>query len=239
MNVTALLTAKANSTYPRKNLQQIEGHPLVWYPAYIAKHSSRIQHFYVSSDSEEILDVTGELGFRAIKRPKNLAQPDTLHVDAIRHALEFMEHEDGLVPDILIVLLGNTVSFKRSWIDFSIDMLQHDPSLSAVTPVYIEQDHHPFRARKLDQQGHLVPYFDFSTQKLSSNRQDLPQNMFFCHNFWTLRLLEGKLSEDGYPPWDFMGHEIYPLVVDRTVDVHHIKDLDNCRDWLRKNEILD
>lgn len=51
-----------------------------------------------------------------------LAAPTSQHVDAIRHALGVMK-QDGVEPDILVVLLANSGIVKTEWIEESITQL--------------------------------------------------------------------------------------------------------------------
>jgi CMP-N-acetylneuraminic acid synthetase len=184
------------------------------------------------------LDVAESVGFKRIKRPDYLAAPESLHVDAIKHALELMK-EDGVIPDILVVLLGNTVYVKRSWIEESIDLILNDPLVSTVAPAFIEQDHHPYRAKCLDENGFLRAYFDFKKDDISSNRQDLPKNLFFCHNFWTLNMKRALGATQGEAPWEFMGDNVKPVVVDEGFDVHEEEDLMTCEKWVKLNNFFD
>ena len=234
LNVTALMTAKGNNTLHRKNLLPVCGHPLIWYPATAAKNCQKIRSFFCSSDSEEILDVCESIGYSPIRRPASLALPQSKHVDALHHALCEMK-EKGVCPDVLIVLLGNTVFLKTEWLSQAIAWLEEDETRSCVAAVYQEQDQHPFRARKLDASGCLVPYFDFDERKISTNRQELPPNFYFSHNFWALRLKDGMLSEEGFQPWSFMGFRIKPLVVEEGFDVHTTADIVRCEAWVKKN----
>ena len=81
-------------------------------------------------------------------------------------------------------------------------------------------------------------WFDFSGQRISTNRQDLPENFVLCHNFWTLNLkksIYGK--EDGQQPWMFMGNNIKPIVVKESFDVHDEEDLIKTEKWLLKEGI--
>jgi N-acylneuraminate cytidylyltransferase len=109
-----------------------------------AKNCKLITDFYVSSDDEKILSAAEEIGYKRIVRPKELAQPTSQHIDAIKHALGFMKAE-GYEPDIIVVILANNAITKTEWIEESIQNLLDNPELSSSCPVMLEQDHHPYR----------------------------------------------------------------------------------------------
>ena len=110
------------------------------------------------------------------------------------------------------------------------------PTLSAVVPVYDDQDHHPYRAKRLGADGTVQPFLDLAGD-VSTNRQDLPPCYYLCHNFWSLNLHRSVRHGTGAPPWSFMGPRVSPLVVEETVDVHLARDLLLCEDWLERNGV--
>lgn len=154
-----------------------------------------------------------------------LAAPTSQHVDAIRHALGVMK-QDGVEPDILVVLLANSGIVKTEWIEESITQLLKDEALSASVPVLLEMDNHPYRSKRLREDGCLDTWFDFRGKNISTNRQDLPMNFVLCHNFWTLNLKNSLYSStEGQQPWTFMGSNIKPIVVEESFDVHDEDDI--------------
>lgn len=236
MNITALLTGKGNNTLRDKNILRVRGKPLLYYPAMAARRCTRIGRFYVSSDGASILDTAAALGYERIDRPPELCRPESRHLDAITHALDTMRDRDGHEPDILVVLLANNISIKTEWLDTAISQLIADPALSAVVPVYEDQDHHPYRAKRLAPDGTVQPFLELAGD-VSTNRQDLPPCYYLCHNFWALNLHRSVRNGSGTPPWSFMGPRVQPLVVEETVDVHLARDLLLCEDWLERNRI--
>lgn len=235
MNIVALLTGRGNNTLTDKNILPILGKPLISYPADAAKKVQFINHFYVSSDDDKILDIAYNLGYQKIKRPDELASPTAKHVDAILHAVEYMKEKDNLIPDILIVLLANSATVKSEWIEKGINQIINDESVSSVVPVYQEQDHHPFRAKKINKNGSLDTFFDFTDMEVSTNRQELEPCFFLCHNFWILNMKNSLYSQNGQKPWVFLGNNIKPIFVDRCFDVHTKEDLLEAEKWLIEN----
>lgn len=237
MKIAALLTGRGNNTLKDKNVLPVLGKPLLYYPAMAAKTCNLITDFYVSSDDEKILKAASDCGYKKIVRPVELAVPTSQHVDAIRHALGVMK-QDGVEPDILVVLLANSGIVKTEWIEESITQLLKDEALSASVPVLLEMDNHPYRSKRLREDGCLDTWFDFRGKNISTNRQDLPMNFVLCHNFWTLNLKNSLYSStEGQQPWTFMGSNIKPIVVEESFDVHDEDDIRRTEKWLLEEGI--
>ena len=230
MKIAAILTGKGSSQLKNKNLIKILGKPLMHYSCFEAKKCKEINRYYVSSEDNKILNYAFKLGYKKIKRPRNLSKKNTLHIDVINHALNFI-NDDGYYPDILIILLANAPMIKSSWIKKSIDILKKNKNFSSVIPSYAYNDHNPYRAKI--KKGKFLKSFINSKKKISSNRQYLPVSYFLSHNFWAIRLSSIK-KQDGDEPWKFMGKKVFPLIVNRTFDVHDQDDISILRVLLKK-----
>lgn len=236
MKVTALLTGRGNNTLQDKNILDVLGHPVMYYPAHAGRNAKLINDWYCSSDDKKILDVATKEGYKAIVRPGELALPSAQHIDCIRHALNVMI-EDNKMPDILVVLLANNVTIQSNWIDECVKMMIEDPSLTAVVPVYEDNDHHPLRGKIINENGNLEMYERGIQGKVSTNRQDLTPCYFLSHNFWVLNVPYILSGEEGQQPWSFMGDKIKPYIIDESIDIHHKVDLLVAKDWIENHYI--
>lgn len=234
MKINALLTGRGNNTLKDKNILDVLGHPVLYYPANACRKCELIDDYYCSSDDDLILSEAGKIGYRSIKRPIELAAPDAQHIDCILHALDFMRAENNL-PDILVVVLANNVTIKSKWVTDCINIMKNDMSVSAVVPVYEDNDHHPLRAKVIDSNGRLQMYDDRVNGKISTNRQDLTPCYFLSHNIWVLNVEKLLSGEDGQAPWSFMGNNIYPYLIDESLDIHHKTDLYLAKEWIINN----
>jgi CMP-N,N'-diacetyllegionaminic acid synthase len=233
--IAALLTGRGGSSLKDKNVLKILGKPLLYYPAQAALESEYIESYYVSSDDDKILDTAESLGYTPIRRPRSISGSKAQHIDAIIHGLEVMK-KNGEMPDIVVVMLANTVVVKREWIDECIKALLKDSSITSASPVYNDSDHHPFRSKRIDKDGLLQPFFNFRGKKVSTNRQDLDPSYYFCHNFWVLRADNFK-KKGGQAPWTFMGNRIKPYdIKGHYIDVHDVDDIEKSRQWLKDNK---
>lgn len=234
IKVVALLTGRGNNTLKDKNILAVCGKPLLYYPANAAREAKTVQSWYCSSDDEKILLAAEDLGYKRIVRPVELASPTAQHVDCIIHALQEMA-QDNVEPEIVVVLLANNVTVKTKWVDDCVNIMLNDPSLSAVVPVYQDNDHHPLRAKSLGPDGLLTMYEKGISGNVSTNRQDLPPCYFLSHNFWVLRTSSLVDRANGQPPWSFMGNRIKPYEIEHSIDVHSPIDILIAEDWVKNN----
>ena len=146
-----------------------------------------------------------------------------------------MKERDGLEPDIVVVLLANNITVKSKWIDDCITKMEENLDISAVVPVYEDNDHHPLRAKRLNSDGSLSMYEKGIIEQVSTNRQDLPTCYFLSHNFWVLRTSFLLSGEQGQPPWSFLGNNIFPYVIKESIDIHNEEDLYLAKQWINKN----
>lgn len=234
MKVTALLTGRGNNTLKDKNILDILGHPVMYYPAHAGKKAKLVDYYYCSSDDEKILTMAEREGYKKIVRPEYLGASHAQHVDVIKHAVGIIEPE-GELGDILIVILANNVTIKAEWIDACVRMMQDDMNLSAVVPVYEDNDHHPLRGKRVEN-GRLQMYERGVGGEISTNRQDLPICYFLSHNFWvinTKKMIESNYK--GQQPWGFLGTNIAYFTIDESIDIHKEIDLLIAKDWILKN----
>lgn len=232
MKVTALLTGRGNNTLKDKNVLDVFGKPVLYYPAFAGSNCKYVTAKYCSSDDEKILAAAEKYGnYKRIVRPPELALPTSQHIDCIMHALRVMENAVDL-PDILVVLLANNITVKAEWIDDCVQRMIEDPSISAVVPVYCDNDHHPLRAKTINKDGLLEMYEKGSAGEVSTNRQDLTPCYFLSHNFWVLSVPFLMSGEEGQQPWGFMGNNIVPYIIDKSIDIHDELDLACARAWL-------
>lgn len=233
MSVCALLTGRGNNTLKDKNILDILGKPVLYYPANAGAKSLFIDSYYCSSDDKKILSEAEKLGYQPIKRPAELALPSSQHVDCILHGLKKIEENEGL-PDILVVILANNVTIKSEWIDKCVEKMKENMDLSAVIPVYEDNDHHPLRAKVINNNGRLIMYEKNIKGNVSTNRQDLQSCYFPAHNFWVLNV-QSVLKGEGQPPWNFMGNNIFPFIIDESIDIHKKIDLHIAKEWIKEN----
>lgn len=236
MLVYGLLTGRGNNTLKDKNILDILGKPVLFYPANAVLKANTIDKMFCSSDDDKILNEAEKLNHIPIKRPDYLALPTSQHVDSIFHALEYIKEQGYEQPDILVVTLANNVTIKSEWIDACVEKMKNNMEFTAVVPVYEDNDHHPLRAKTIDEKGELQMYEKGISGKISTNRQDLPKCYFLSHNFWVLNVKHlFETNGEGQQPWGFMGDRIAYYEIEESIDIHKPIDLIIAKYWIEKN----
>jgi CMP-N-acetylneuraminic acid synthetase len=122
--VLAIVPARGGSkSLPRKNLRSLAGHPLVAYSIAAGLQSRVVSRVVVSTDDEEIAEVSRIYGAEIpFLRPKALAMDDTLDLPVFQHALRFLDSQ-GYNPDIVVQLRPTSPLRPPDCIEQAIEIL--------------------------------------------------------------------------------------------------------------------
>ena len=176
IKVLAITLARGGSKkIKNKNIVSLNKKPLIYYTIKEAKKSKRITDYIVSTDSLKIAKVSKKYGAEVpFLRPKLLSRDKSTSVDALIHALNFMEKLKGYKYDFIIELMATNPLKTSKDIDTVISMMERKKydSVIAVNRLF---DHHPARIKKIVK-NKLI---DFSfKESLESRRQDLKPHAF-------------------------------------------------------------
>ena len=86
-----------------KNIRDLSGKPLIAYSILQAKHSNLFEYVAVSSDSEELLQISKQWGADyLVKRPMEMATDNAPKLPAIQHCVQEVEELAGQVFDVMV-----------------------------------------------------------------------------------------------------------------------------------------
>ena len=146
MNKTflSIIPARGGSKrLPRKNLLDLCGKPLIAHSIEAALKSKYINKVVVSSDDEEILQISQNFGANIIKRPDVLASDTATTFDAIEHTIKNLEKYD------YVVLLQPTSPLRdEKHINESIELLKEKKADAIISVCEVE--HSPLWCNTLD-----------------------------------------------------------------------------------------
>ena len=156
--VIAIILARGGSKgIPRKNVLDFAGHPLVAWTVIQAKLSKEVDEVYISSDSDEILEIAEKYGAKIIKRPAEISGDSAKSEEAIIHALSILGDDQEM-----IVMLEPTAPLRKADdIDNCIKMFRNEEWDSCFSGALLQD----FLLWKKDKNGNLHSLnYDYKNQ---------------------------------------------------------------------------
>ena len=171
--ILAFIPARGGSKgLPRKNIKPLLGKPLIAWTVEQAKNSKYIDKVVVSTDDEEIAEISKKYGAEVpFLRPKELARDDSPTIDAIIHAINWFE-ERGEFFDILILLQPTSPLRTTEDIDNAIELFLNNKDALSLISVK-ENEHPPFWSLEIENKF-LKPLF--GEEYFKKRRQELPKS---------------------------------------------------------------
>ena len=127
MKSIAIIPARGGSKrLPRKNILDLLGKPLLYFPITSASNSKLFDDIYVSTDDKEIAEIAASIGANVINRPKNISTDNATVVQACLHALEYLRPKKGL-PDSFCCIYATAVFIVKSDLINSYNMMNSMP----------------------------------------------------------------------------------------------------------------
>jgi len=243
MSIAALLLGRGGSTgFPGKNLYPILGRPLIAYPLLAARASRYVDRTYVSTDSEEIMEVGRSYGAEIIVRPPELCTSQALGEDAFVHGYRVIKEqlaEEGRSIEFMVLLFANAATITGDLIDEGIEKLRADSTLDSTATVSRYNMWSPLRARKLDSDGCLRPFVPFETfgdpKTLNCDRDSQGDVFFADMGVSIVRPHCLEHLEEGLLPQKWMGRRIAPIESWGGCDVDYEWQIPGVEFWLKKH----
>ncbi|MFM8312738.1 MAG: cytidylyltransferase domain-containing protein, partial [Deltaproteobacteria bacterium] len=106
MSTVAFVFARGGSKgLPGKNISDFGGKPLIAWSIECALSVKGIDQVIVSTDSEEIAEISQKYGAEVpFMRPPELATDESPEWLSWRHALDYMRHSSGSLPEVMVSL---------------------------------------------------------------------------------------------------------------------------------------
>ncbi|QQR38392.1 acylneuraminate cytidylyltransferase family protein [Devosia rhizoryzae] len=160
MKCIALITARGGSKrLPGKNVMPFAGRPLIHWSCEAAGVASAVRRTIVSTDSAEIAAAARVAGAEVpFMRPAELSGDTSSHYDVVAHALDWIEADEGALPDFLCLLQPTSPLRTGADIDGTAALVtdRGGDSAFSVSPVAI----HPELMYRLADDGsarHFLP----------------------------------------------------------------------------------
>ena len=171
--VISIIPARGGSKgIPRKNIKLLAGKPLIAYTIEEAKKSRYLDKVIVSTDDNEIAEISKKYGAEIpFMRDKRFATDDIpVLPDTIQYVVDELEKRD-IKSDIVSVLQPTSPLRKVKYIDMAIERLvETDADFVASVS---EVECHPYRMRIINEDNRIIPLIN--SDKIWAQRQELPK----------------------------------------------------------------
>ena len=247
MIAALLLGRKGSLGYPGKNTAPILGRPLCVYPILSALYAKKVDRVYVSTDDENIMDISRDYhGVEIIIRPPELATKEALGEDAYVHGYKVISEKFKAESskrrnqeiELMVLLFCNAATVLAQTIDEGIGVLRENPDYDSAVTVSCYNMWSPLRARKIGNDGLLQPFVPFETfgdpRTLNCDRDSQGDVWFADMGVSIVRPKCLENLEAGLLPQKWMGQKIYPIRQWGGCDVDYEWQLPGVEYWLRK-----
>jgi len=232
MKVLATVCARGGSKGVRdKNIRDLNGRPLIAYTIQYLKKWGNADRIICSTDSEEIAKIAREYGAEVpFIRPKELATDDAAKLQVIKHALEFVEHQENDRYDIVVDLDPTAPLRKLNFIDEAFKKFIEGDANNLYTVCKSHKNPY-FNMVEVDEKNHahLCKRLDSEC----SSRQDAP--MVYSMNA-SIYVFDGDFLKEtdsihSEKTIVYEMSDLYSIDIDREIDFLFIE-------FLLKNEVV-
>lgn len=207
----AIIPARGGSKrFPGKNTHALNGSPLICHSIEYSLKNSNIVGTYVSTDSEDIKQISRKAGAEIIDRPSEFAGDYSTTASAMRHAVGFLM-DNGVEFDYVVLLQATNPLRPKKLLDDAIDIIEKGGYGSLFTVSRCEKKF----GKIIDSK--FIPWnYEFGMRS-----QDM-EPLFYENGLLYITSKDLLLQEI------IEGNDAYPFVVDHPygeVDIDTVEDL--------------
>ena len=169
MNIAIIPARGGSKGIKNKNLKQINNESLLSRTIKAAKYSQKINHVYVSSDDQNILNESEKYQAISIKRKKELSLDETSTEPVILDAINQIEREIGEISIIIILQCTSTFTTTNE-IDKVVSFLENNNTMHDAA--FAASSFHGF-IWKYDEESNMAAGINHQHSEPRQRRQDL------------------------------------------------------------------
>jgi CMP-N,N'-diacetyllegionaminic acid synthase len=158
-NIVGIIPARGGSVgVPLKNIRLLNQYPLIYYTIKSAIESASLDRIIVSTDHDEIAEVSKKFGAEVpFKRPADISEDvDTEYV--LQHAVEFLEKDDSYLVDAVVLLQPTSPFRKAGTIKKCVELYKQSPDADSVVSVNNIEGNRPEWMLSLESDSKVKPY---------------------------------------------------------------------------------
>lgn len=234
--IITLIPARGGSkSIPKKNIVNLGGYPLVAYSIAAAKLSKLISRVIVSTDSEEIAEISKSYGAEVpFLRPKKYATDNARDIGLIKHAIRWLKKNENYCPDYLVFLRPTTPLRNVKIVDKAISEIIKDKRATALRSGHLFESSAYKLFRK---KGSYTEFFGKKDFRPGVEYQDLPRQRLpatYKTNGYVDILLPKTIEKTG----KLHGKKIRAFITDEVADIDSLRDVNFAKQILKDKQYL-
>ena len=193
-----------------------------------------------------ITRISREFGATVIDRPAALATKEALGEDVFVHGYRQIREllaSEGKTVELMVLLMANTATISGELIDKGIEALRADATLDSAVTVSEYNMWSPLRARKIAEDGCLLPFVPFETfgdpVTLNCDRDSQGSVLVADMGVSVVRPHCLENLHAGLLPQKWMGQRIHPIMSWGGCDIDYEWQVQQVEYWLRKHGVTE
>ena len=236
--VGLMIGKKTSYGIPGKNIFKIHKKHLFEFPLISATKSKSLDKLYISTDCPTIKRKSKKYHAKVIERPKRIQHPGTLTEDVLFHAHEHIKKDLGGIQNIkyYVLLYANGAFVNNKLINKAIKKLDKNSKFDSCVGVVSADMFTPIRAKKIDKNNSIKPFFKLSNFKnISSNRDSAGKAYFMDLSLQIIKPMCFEKMNGNQKPFLWLGKKILPFEKEFGGDIDANWQFILLKDWLEKN----
>jgi CMP-N,N'-diacetyllegionaminic acid synthase len=206
---------KGSKGIKNKNIKIFHNKPLISHTIELALNSKLIKEIIISSDDNKVLSIAKSYNIKnIIKRPRQLAQDNSLAIDAYFHAINYLKINNILSKEIIILQPTSPLRILQD-INSAYRIYKNEKADAVISCSYGK---YPIEwSLKLGKNGRIQKY---NSNKKMSNRQTQQKTLYPNGAIYILNI-DSLLKNKSY-----YGKRTYPYIMpkDRSIDIDDMED---------------
>jgi N-acylneuraminate cytidylyltransferase len=229
--VIAIIPARGGSkSIPRKNILDFAGYPLISYSIAAALEADTIDRVIVSTDDQEIAEISIEYGAEVpFIRPEDISRDETPDFPVFKHALEWLKSNQDYHPEIVVQLRPTSPLRRVEHINQAVLRLLERPDADSIRTICVPFQN-PYKMWRVGEDGFLLQLIESDLpEPYNLPRQALPEV------YWQTGYVDAAWVDTIWEKWSMTGERILPLVIGAEEWI----DIDSPDDWRRAERLLE
>lgn len=205
---------------PKKNIREVNGKPLMTWTIESAKKSGVFDGIWVSSDSDEILEVGIKEKVDTIKRPEELSGDEVLSVDSLHWAVDNIEKQTEATYDYVVELPVVCPLRNETHIREAVEKLITTDADSVISVTQMT-DKHPVRMKRITDDDLIEDFCSEYPEGDAGRRQDLEPCYIRNGGIYSMKrdTLMNEKTRHGKVSRPYVMEDKYSINIDSEMDL--------------------